>query len=266
MSLTTTKGKNSDLIAYVHPEKQEIYRLTDDTEVDFETGEVRKNKKNGTSKLKIMDKKQYFFPAVHDWNIDKMNDRIYITGKSGSGKSYHFIRPYIQEYHRFYPKNDIYLFSSKLEDPALDDLKYLKRVEIDEDMLENPVDLRQLKNSLLVFDDIEDFSDKKLTKEVLRLLEEVLRNGRSMNIFTLYTNHQPTNYKSTRLMLHESTGIVIFPKSKVGGKHDYDYLLEKYVPLSKVNKNIIQNADSKFVFITKTNPNIIISDKYILTE
>ena len=266
MSLTTTKGKNNELIAYHYPSKQEIYRIMDSDDVDFETGELKKIKKNGSTKMRIMDKKESFFPAIHDWDEDNMNQRIYVTGKSGSGKSYHFIRPYIEHYHKKFPKNDVYLFSSKLEDPALDDLKYLKRVDIDEDILENPVDIRQLKNSLLVFDDIEDFKHKKLTKEILRLLEEVLKNGRSMNIYCVYTHHQPTDYKNTRLQLFESTGIVIFPKSKVGGKHDYDYLLDKYIPLSKVNKNIIKNTDSKFVYITKTNPNIIISDKYILTE
>lgn len=266
MSLTTEKGKNTEPIAYLYPDKQEIYRINDDTDVDFNTGKVNTKKKSGSSKLKTMDKGQSFFPAVHDWSDDNMNERVYVTGKAGSGKSYHFIRPYIVQYHKKFPKNNVYLFSSKLEDKALDDLTYIQRVQIDSDMLENPVDIRQLKNSLLIFDDVEDFPNKKITKEVARLLDEVLKNGRSYNLYVVYTHHQPTDYKATRLLLFESTAIVIFPKSKVGGKHDYDYMLDKYVHLSDINKNIIKNADSKFVYITKTNPNIIISDKYILTE
>lgn len=267
MSLSFKPSKNNELCAVLNPNNQNIYIEPDMKEIDFETGHIsNEDRNNKVKKLKIMDSNEFFFPAVHDWSKDEMNQRIYVTGKSGSGKSYYFIRRYVIAYHKMYKNNDIYLFSAKLEDRALDDLKFIKRVDIDEDIVNNPIDIRQLKNSLCIFDDIEKFQTTKITKAVLHLLEELLENGRSMNIFLVYSHHQPTDYKNTRLQLFESTAIVLFPNSKTGGKHDYDYLLDKYLPISKVNKNIIKNSKSEFVYISKANPQIIISDKYILTE
>lgn len=268
MALFTTPIKDGKHVANLLPQNDPIYILDNTTDVDFETGKVktRDDISKGASKLKILHAKEYFFPQVTNFKDKEQNDRIYICGKSGSGKSFHFIRPYIIEYHSMYPKNKILLFSSKVKDRALDDLKYMSRVIVDDDLLENPIEITQLEGTLCIFDDIEDFPKKTITKAVLKLLEELLRNGRSQNTFILYTHHQPTDYKNTRLMLHEATAIVIFPCAETGGQHDYDYLLDKYLPISELNKKIIINCRSKYVYISKSNPQIIISDKYILTD
>ena len=73
------------------------------------------------------------------------------------------------------------LFSSKREDKALDDIKQIIRVKIDDDIHVNPYTLKEIssnsKPTLCIFDDIEDFPNKKINQEVARLRDEVLRNG-----------------------------------------------------------------------------------------
>lgn len=273
MSLTLDKKPNSEQIATLYPYGDPIYMLTNNTEVDFQTGAVTKKEK-GRSKIQIVPDaktKAYYFPYIHDSKLDGQTERIYITAKSGAGKTFKFIRPYCIQYHKQFPSNKIFLFSSKLKDRALDDLKFVKRIVVDEDILTNPFEIDLFENSLCVFDDIEDFPlDPKgkplIGKAVLKLLEELLRNSRSYNTYLLYTHHTPTNYKETKLMLHEATAVVIFPRSKYSGKADYDYLMKQYVPINKDLQTIIKNTNSEYVYITKTNPLIIISNNYILSE
>ena len=52
---------------------------------------------------------------------------LYITGASGSGKSY-YSDDYINRYIKKNPNNEIYLFSSVSDDKVLDKIKKLKRV------------------------------------------------------------------------------------------------------------------------------------------
>ena len=54
---------------------------------------------------------------------------IYVTGKSGSGKSY-FASQYIQKYVKMYPDNGVFLFSAVGDDKCLDEIKKLKRIDI----------------------------------------------------------------------------------------------------------------------------------------
>ena len=62
---------------------------------------------------------------------DKNTERsvLYVTGMSGSGKSV-YSKAYIEQYHKMYPKNEVFIFSSLAEDATLDKLKYMKRIKI----------------------------------------------------------------------------------------------------------------------------------------
>jgi hypothetical protein len=176
------------------------------------------------------------------------------------------IRKYAELFHQKYPKSKILLFSSKLQDRALDDLKYIERVNIDEDMLSNPLSVSELsglsKPLLTIFDDIEDFPNKKVNKEIERLRDEIMRNGRSSGIYILYTHHDPCDYKKTKSQIFEASSIATFPKQS--GENAYDYLYDKKLHLNKVTIKAISKTKSKFVVINKGNPKYIISDRYIV--
>ena len=57
---------------------------------------------------------------IPDTNHER--DVYYITGPSGSGKSY-FVRMYCEQYKKKFKNNEIYLFSNLKEDVSLDSVK-----------------------------------------------------------------------------------------------------------------------------------------------
>ena len=217
----------------------------------------------GLEKIRLNDD-SVFFPDITRYEDDQV-DRVYICGETGCGKST-FIKQYVQHFLAQYPKGTVLLFSSKQEDKSLDGIKQIKRVKIDDDIHVNPYTLKEIssntKPTLTIFDDVEDFANKKINNEVARLRDEILRNGRSYGIYSIFVHHNPTDYKATRNMIFEANKVVIFPKRS--GKGTYNYLLEKKLLLSKENIDLVNNLKSSYVCINKQIPKCIISDKYII--
>ena len=217
------------------------------------------------TKIRINDENQSFFPVINDFRTENLTQRVFVSGESGCGKTT-FLTAYLINFKKKYPKSKIYFFSSKLQDKNIDDLGFVERVRIDDDVLKNPFTLAELssgsKPCLTVFDDVEDFPNKKVTKEIDRFLHEVLRNGRSYGIYCIYTHHQPADYKATRNMIFEATHCVIFPKRS--GKDAYNYFLEKKMNLNKKTIDLINNVKSNYVCIKRSIPKCVISDKYLL--
>lgn len=258
MSLNYVSGKK---IANVFDKRENLIESVYYKEID------EKDKREVNNKLRINEKEGYIFPNIE--KFDKNNEqteRLVVLGSSGSGKST-FIREYIYHWQKIYPKSPIFLFSSKKQDKTLDDIKGLKRVEIDDDILSNPITISEItmKKSdayLILFDDIQSYSNKKIIAEVHRFCEECLMNGRSYGIYTIVSHHQPTDYRATRTYLIEATSVIIFPKRS--SNNIYNYLLEKKLMLSKNNINLINTLNSNWVCIRQHHPTAIISDKYIL--
>ena len=216
-------------------------------------------------KVRINNKDEIFFPVISDFKKEDQVDRIYITGETGCGKST-FIQQYIVKFMKKYPDAPILLFSSKNEDKALDSITKISRVEIDHDIYINPFTLQEIsshgKPTLCIFDDIEDFKNKKINKEVERLRDEIMRNGRSYGIYSIFVHHNPCDYKATRNMIFEANKVVIFPKRS--GQGTYNYLMEKKLLLNKETIEMLNNLKSKYVCINKQIPKSIVSDKYII--
>ena len=61
---------------------------------------------------------------------------LYITGRSGSGKST-YTRKYLEEYRKKFKDRPIYMFSALPDDPSLDSIKP-KRIELDESIISDP--------------------------------------------------------------------------------------------------------------------------------
>lgn len=256
MSLEIGKGDNIIANLYENNKLKNIISYVDEDNI-----------KEGQEKLmqiRLNVDNETFFPYITDFAKEKQTQRIYVAGESGVGKT-SFLCKYINEFHKKYPKSKILFFSSKMEDENIDKMKYVERVQVDEDILTNPYTLAELaetKPCLTVFDDIEDFQTKKITKEIDRLLNEILRNGRSYGIFCIYTHHQPSDYKATRNLIFEATHCVIFPKR--AGKDAYNYFLESKMNLRKKLVEKINGLKSNFVCIKKNIPKCVIADKYIL--
>ena len=69
-------------------------------------------------------------------------------------------------------------------------------------------------------DDIDVINPKKVKDAVFQILNEILQIGRHVNITCIVTNHLPTAFQRTRVILNESDIIVYFPLS-AGGKVKY---------------------------------------------
>lgn len=261
MALSFNKEKATEHIAILYKNDKEIKNVyfVDD---DDDNNEKKKEKLNH---IRLNNKDENFFPAINDFEKTQQTQKVYICGESGCGKT-SFIIAYCFNFHKMYPNNKILLFSSKNEDETIDKLDYIERVKITDDMLAHPYTLAEIsslsKPSLCVFDDIEDFPNKKLTKEIDRLLNEIIRNGRSYGIFCCYTHHQPSDYKQTRNLLYEATHVVTFPARCA--KNSYDYLYNNKLHLNKRAINTLNNTKTNFVCIKKKIPKCIITNNYLI--
>ena len=93
-------GKYNNKIIYIDP---------DSNEPDF-VNSFKKLEIGNNSRLQMLP------DSSHE------RDVYYITGPSGSGKSY-FVKMYCEEYKKKFKNNEVYLFSNLKEDPSLDSIK-----------------------------------------------------------------------------------------------------------------------------------------------
>lgn len=182
---------------------------------------------------------------------------FYITASSGSGKSY-LAKEIIQEYHRMFPKNNIYVFSSLESDETLDTLKYIKRIKMDKpEYLETELKAEDFKDSLTLFDDVDVISKKTILKKTMEILNSILQTGRHFNVSCIYTSHASTAGNATKIILAESHVIVFFP-STAGGK-TLKYLCDQYLGLSKAQIDKMKTLQSRWVAVFRKYPRCIVT-------
>jgi energy-coupling factor transporter ATP-binding protein EcfA2 len=207
-------------------------------------------------------------------NIDAGNDGIlqqvpnykterqilYVTGASGSGKTT-YICKYAKIYKKVYPKNPIYIFSALKEDTSLDEIEP-KRIKISkETLIDDKILIEDLKNSFVIFDDIDCIKEKDLKIEVYNILNECLEVGRHWNISAAISNHLPSNGSYTRRILNEAHSITYFPNSGSIGK--IKRFLEEYVGVDKDEFKRIKKSKSRWCTIFKNYPMVIMTQHNI---
>ena len=99
---------------------------------------------------------------------------------------------------------------------------------MDERMVSEPIRAEDLKDSLCLFDDIDVLPNKKIKEAVYQILNEILQIWRHHRISCIVTNHLPTNFQWTRIILNESHIIVYFPAAAT---NKVKYRLQTYVDL-----------------------------------
>jgi hypothetical protein len=148
---------------------------------------------------------------------------FYITGRSGSGKSY-FTLNYCIEYKKMYPKRNVYLFSALSEDKTLDKFKELKRIKLTEEFCNEDFTSQDFKDSLDLFDDTDVISDKKIRNKVNALMDNILQIGRHYNTSCVLCTHSACNGMHTKIVLSEAHSITLFPLGL--GNRSIKYLLD----------------------------------------
>ena len=186
---------------------------------------------------------------------------LYITGSSGSGKSY-YTKEYIKNYHIAYPKHPIYLFSALNDDPTLDSIKYLKRIKLNDKFLNTDFTIEDFENTLIIYDDIDTISNKFMKMKLNEIKEMILQTGRHTKTSFIYTSHIANNGFQTKIILNETNSITIFPNT--AGSRTVKYLLEGLFGLDKHQiKKIKQigTTKSRWITIVKTFPLIVLHQK-----
>jgi hypothetical protein len=190
---------------------------------------------------------------------DKDRDTIYICGSAGSGKSY-WTGEYCKEYHKRNKNNPIYLISEGSADPALDNITNLKRVKIDESLIEDPIEWTEFRECLVIFDDIDAYKGG-LKKAIYDLLDKLLKNARKNKVSVVMTSHSCTGLE-LKAVLNESNVIVFFPRNF---NRSLKYLLENYVGLNREGVKKLFKNKSRWCAFVKSYPNVIIQEKNIQT-
>jgi len=189
---------------------------------------------------------------------DKERSIIYITGQSGSGKSF-WVADWVKRYQQMYKGNEIYLLSSLTEDSSIDKIKGLNRIKLEEFMEDNWV-VEDFKNSVLILDDTDAITDKNIKKKIDVLVNSVLQTGRHFNCSCLFTSHLATMGKETKMILAECQSVVLFPKNM--GNRSLKYILESYFGLDNKEIKKLKNLEGRWVQINRTYPKSILSEKY----
>jgi hypothetical protein len=60
-------------------------------------------------------------------------------------------------------------------------------------LIEDPIEIKEFENSILIFDDIDVIPDKKIREAVYKIMNLALEVGRHYKINMVITNHLPTN-------------------------------------------------------------------------
>lgn len=183
----------------------------------------------------------------------------YVVGCSGSGKST-FTSKYIEQYHKTFPKNPVYLFSSLDDDEVLDKVG-VQRVKVDKTLVGSGLEAKDFENSLVVFDDCDVITDKKVREAVLAISNSILEIGRHFKVSCFFLNHLPTAGKDTRRILNEAHQIVYFPHS--GSAKGTNYMLTEYVGFDKDDIKMVKRMKSRWCCIFKNYPQIAMTEKDI---
>jgi hypothetical protein len=221
---------------------------------ETETGLVRP-----FADLTLKDKEDQYFQLIP--NPETERQILYVTGSSGSGKSY-FTKKYCREFARVFPKRPIIMISSIDKDESVDDIKNLKRMKIKTpEFLEEEFSIEDFKDSLVIFDDCDCIPDKKLRTKVNAIFGMISETGRHTNTYCIYTSHLATAGNDTKRILNESHSITFFPKS-LGGR-TLKYLCEGYLGLDKKEIEHLKKIPSRSITVMKTYPKVVVGDKDI---
>ena len=186
-----------------------------------------------------------------------------IGGMSGSGKSY-YTANLCRTYKKQFPNHKLILFSNKSSDPAFDSLGYVERVVIDEELIVEPITLDELRNTLVIFDDVEHCHIKDVDKELDRIRDLILVQGRSYKTSFVYVSHQFSNYRQTRGILNECHSLTFFPATAT--KHSMKYLFDKYLGFDRKTIEKLMRLPSRWVTVQKSPPSAMYSNGSFLID
>lgn len=185
---------------------------------------------------------------------------LLVSGKRGCGKST-FCAEAIRQYHKMYPKNKIIVVSRLTEDDSMQGLE--KTLRIHPNDLTEQLKLEDLKDTLIVFDDVCDSDMSKKERDKLQtFIKDCIENSRHYHNRVIITSHMAADGWGTRPLLNEASHIVFFPAYST--QHQIDYVLDKYVGMNaSQRKQITKITNSRWCCVSTSFPKFVCSEHNI---
>lgn len=204
--------------------------------------------------LKAGEKFQY----IPDENKERFIS--YICGASGSGKSF-FASDLANSYKKQHPENPVYLLSYVDSDSSIERVKNIERIKLDDEFLATELNAEDFANSLLIFDDCDCITEKKMKLKLKDLLGKLLNTGRHAAASVIYLSHIACGGLETKGILNECHSLTFFPAT-LGGRAR-NYLLNQYLGFSKKQIESIDDISGRAITVVKSFPMMIVSEKMI---
>lgn len=196
-----------------------------------------------------------FFPCFETGS--EHNTRIYISGKTGSGKTT-FANRAVKEIKNRHPRKKIYLVSPYEEDKSMDK-------DIGPEITRLPPgnhDVAEFPDSIIIFDDIDSFKDDKIKKETYSFCNAALQSGRHHRVDVIFINHTLKNHQWTKYVIQECNYYVMFPGA--GNEAQIGAFCKDYCGLTtKAVKQIKRTYNSRWVVVCAQYPTFIITQRHI---
>jgi hypothetical protein len=140
------------------------------------------------------------------------------------------------------------------EDPAFQFIRPKPiYVPLDDSIFE--MSMPDLRDSLVIFDDVDVIANKKIREHVLAIRSDCLQNGRKLYIDMMNSSHLVLDFNKTKQSITEATVCVVFPNS--GCQIQIERLLKNYLGLSKEQIQKIKNI-TRWVAFTTISPRVAI--------
>ena len=186
---------------------------------------------------------------------------LYCVGASGSGKSY-FASDFANAYKKQHPENPIYLMSYVDSDSSIERVKGIERIKLDEEFLSADLTSKDFENSLLIMDDCDCITEKKMKAKLRDLLGKILNTGRHDNVSLIYLSHIACGGLETKPILNEAHAITFFPQTLSGRARNY--LLGQYLNFTKKAIEAIDDIQGRAITVVKSYPMVMVTEKMII--
>ena len=215
----------------------------------------------------IITKKETLKPLLTRADKEGHAQRVFAAGGTLSGKSY-LISKLAKDYIKQFPKNKVILFSWVNDDENYKEMRnnsHFHKIRIDESILDNPIELSELHDSVVIFDDIEHFADRDIVHELERLRNSCVNAGRHDNIDVLCARQNLLEGLKTKTLLNSCFQVIGFPHSS--SRYQLGEWLRRHMFLDKRLINKILNVPSRWVIINRAKPSYCLHQKgcFLLT-